>query len=399
MNWLEALEIALLLAAWPVDLAGLYLLLLALASRRGRPTTAARRLRFDLVVPAHDEERGVAGTVASLLAVDWPAERRRVVVVADNCADATAERAREAGATVLVRADPARRGKGYALAHAFAWSLAEGVADAVVVVDADARVTPNLLAAFAARLEAGADAVQADDAVGNPEAGWRPALMALAFVLFNTLRSLGRDRLGCSVGLRGTGMCLSSRVLREVPHEAVSEVEDLEYGLRLGEAGHRVRFAGEARVLSDVVVGASASAIQRRRWEGGRRRLARRHGWRLLRSGLAAGDRVRVDLGLDLLVPPLATLGALAALGAAAAWAVAGAGGGWAAAVAWSLALAALAAYVARGLWLSGLGLRGVVALLHAPIYLLWKVALRLRGSGAARGEWIRTPRERTEDR
>jgi len=385
------------LAALPILAAAAYLAVLALASaRRPPPAAPAPRLRFDVVVPAHDEEAGIAGTVRSLLATDWPAPLRRVVVVADNCQDATASRAREAGATVLERRDTERRGKGYALEHAFEWSLADGFADAVVVVDADSTVTPGFLHAFAARLEAGALAVQSDNAVGNPEAGWRPALMALAFVLFNTMRSLGRDRLGLSVGLRGNGMCLSVKVLRQVPHQAFSEVEDLEYGLRLGEAGHRVRFAWEGRVLSEMVTDAAASGSQRRRWEGGRQRMARTLGWPFLLRGLRTGDPVLADLGLDLLVPPLAVLGA----GAAAGTLVAGLAS-WAAgrplASLWlfGAALAGLLLHLARGFRLSGLGWRGVTALLHLPVYLIWKLRLALARPEHPRGAWVRTQRER----
>src|SRR6516164_7739806 len=116
----------------------LYLATLALLSARGSvpsPPESARLPRFDVIVPAHDEEGGISATVRSLLGVEYPAEKRRVVVVADNCTDSTAARAREAGATVLVRVDHERRGKGYALAHAFEHTLAEGAAEAVVVVD------------------------------------------------------------------------------------------------------------------------------------------------------------------------------------------------------------------------------------------------------------------------
>ena len=150
------LDLLLALAAVPVALACLYLAGLALLSRRpALPPPAAAVPHFDLLVPAHDEEGGIAATVKSLLALDWPADRRRVVVIADNCTDATAALAREAGAMVMERHDTERRGKGFALAYAMDRLLAEGLATAIVVVDADTLVSPGLLRAFAARLERG----------------------------------------------------------------------------------------------------------------------------------------------------------------------------------------------------------------------------------------------------
>src|SRR5207237_9168482 len=93
-----------LLAVPPVLAAG-YLLLLTAASRRASvPRTARGRTRFDVVVPAHDEERGIARTVQSLLATDYAPELRRVLVIADDCADSTAPGAAAAVARVVRRA-------------------------------------------------------------------------------------------------------------------------------------------------------------------------------------------------------------------------------------------------------------------------------------------------------
>ena len=76
-------------------------------------------------------------------------------MVADNCTDDTAAKAAAAGATVMSRVDHERRGKGFALAHAFEKIVADGRADAVVVIDADTVVSPNLLRAFDARIGRG----------------------------------------------------------------------------------------------------------------------------------------------------------------------------------------------------------------------------------------------------
>ena len=391
------LGVSLTLAAAPVVLASGYLLLLTMLSARPAPQVPAPpHLRFDVVVPAHDEEGGIAETVRSIRAVDYPEFLRRVVVVADNCTDDTAARARRAGAIVLVRDDATLRGKGYALRHAFEWSLASGFADAVVVVDADTSVSPNLLVAFAARLERGATAVQADNGVGNPEASWRTCLMSIAFSLVGTLRMLGRERLRCSTGLRGNGMCLSARVLREVPHEAFSVVEDLEYGIHLGLHGHRVAFAQEGWVRSEMASGSAVSGVQRQRWEGGRFALARHHALGLIGRGLRRRDRVLLDLGMDLAVPPLGYLAGLTVAGAAiSAAATFGLGVSPLALLPWIASLAGLVVYVARGWWLSGTGLRGLRALAFSPAYLAWKSWLLVRGRMNPGGRWDRTPRER----
>jgi GT2 family glycosyltransferase len=389
-------DVLLLVLSLPVVLACGYLLLLTvLSADMEAPPRVPARLKFDIIVPAHNEEGGIARTVANLSALDYPAALRRVLVVADNCSDATAERAREAGATVLVRVDTEKRGKGFALAHAFEHSLKDGFADAVVVVDADTVVSPHLLHSFGLRLEAGANAVQAHYGVLNPEASWRTRLMAIALALFHKVRSLGRERLGVSCGLRGNGMCFSQRVIREVPHDAFSIVEDLEYGIRLGRAGHRVHYAWEAEVLGEMVSSEKAARSQRRRWEGGRWAMTKQFGVPLLGEALDTRNDVLLDLAMDLLVPPLSYV----VLGAVAVAAASGALSAWQGHVALSVwaavfCVASLGLYVLRGWWVSGMGARGLLDLMRAPFYVLWKVWLMVAGPRDKKGEWVRTTRE-----
>jgi 1,2-diacylglycerol 3-beta-glucosyltransferase len=393
LRWLGA---SLSLCGLPVAGLSSYLLLLTVLSRKTRPPKPAQRnWRFRIVVPAHDESAGIAATVQSLSAIDYPADCFDVLVVADNCTDDTAERARASGATVIERHDRQNRGKGYALLHAFQ-RLPEHV-EAVVVIDADTLVSANLLKAFAARLELGADAVQADYAVRNPNASWRTRLMAIAFGSFHVVRSRGRERLGASAGLRGNGMCFTTNVLRAVEHNAFSIVEDVEYGIRLGEAGYRVHYAGEAHVFGEMVSSAAAARSQRERWEDGRRSLGRTHAVRLLREAWQRSDGVLLDLALDVLVPPLSRLATVAVGGLLASAVVSTISGvGSPAVVIWTYASGALVAYVFRGWMVSGTGARGLFDLACAPVYVLWKATLLNRRKARVDGEWVRTAREQS---
>jgi 1,2-diacylglycerol 3-beta-glucosyltransferase len=386
-------DLVLLLLGLPVLGASGYLLGATLLSGRSAPPEAAtptRRFRF--VVPAHNESNGIADTVASLLSVDYPRELFEVVVVADNCSDDTAARARAAGATVMERHDLEKRGKGYALDHAFSATPPE--VDAVVVIDADTLVSPNLLHAFAARRERGAQAMQADYAVRNPNAGWRTRLVAVAFGAFHVVRSRARERLGLSCGLRGNGMCFATSLLREVPHRAYSVVEDVEYGLRLGEAGYRVWYTDEAHVYGEMVTTSAAANTQRRRWEEGRKALVRDNAWRLLKKGLQKPDRVLLDLALDLLIPPLSTVVVGLGAGLAAGVGLVAVGAPGLAASAFAAGLGGVGVYVLRGWSLSGTGARGLADLGLAPFYVAWKVALRFKKPPRKTSEWVRTERE-----
>lgn len=59
-----------------------------------------------LIVPAYDEEEVIAAKVANALALDYPRERLQVIVASDGSSDATAERARAAGADLVLELPP-----------------------------------------------------------------------------------------------------------------------------------------------------------------------------------------------------------------------------------------------------------------------------------------------------
>lgn len=374
-----------------------YLLILALAAvRRSRPTTlAAPWRRVAVLVPAHDEAVLVARCVRSLLEQQWPAERRRVIVIADNCGDGTAETAAGAGAEVWVRRDEANRGKGHALRWAIDHLLAEPrPPDAVVVVDADSVADPGLLLGLDSALGSSGVA-QADYLVLDGGRSPRTRLVALAFRLFHRVRLGGRASLGLPAALVGNGMAFSREVLEAHPWDAFTGVEDLELTLRLRLAGVKPRFAAAAQVFGPVASEAADSVRQRERWEGGRFHAMRT--WLPRLAVAAAGGRLDLlDVLLDLAVPPLSLLGGLLVAGAACATALVAAGAipPWAAA-GWVAAACGLAAYLVVGLVAAGATARDWLALLAVPGLVAVKAtayARILTGFDPAR--WERTGRE-----
>ena len=390
------IDLILLLIAIPATLSCAYLALLTMLSAQPPPPERSLRcLRFDVLVPAHNESAGIVRTIDNLKTLDWPQDRYRLIVIADNCDDDTAERARSAGAVVIERTDSSLRGKGHALAFAFARSIEQSWADAVVVVDADSVASANLLEACAARIEAGAAAVQVHYGTLNPDASWRTRLLSIALAAIHILRSRARERLKLSCGIRGNGWCVTRSTLASVPYAAYSLTEDVEFGIDLGLAGRRVHYADEAQVLGEMVASEKASRSQRQRWESGRFQLLRARGLPLLWQGLRRLSPMCIDLALDLLVLPLSLIVVnavlLSVLGGAATWI-------FASSISWPIlglaCLAGVALYVLRGWQLSGTGLRGLMDLGRAPWFVLWKLILMARNRTTQ--HWVRTEREQT---
>ena len=219
--------------------------------------------------------------------------------------------------------------------------------------------------------------------------------MAIALGSIHKLRSRARERLGLSCGIRGNGWCVTHALLDEIPYEAYSLTEDVEFGIDLGLAGYRVAYCDEAHVDGEMVSTESAARSQRQRWESGRLRLIRTKVPALLGRAVGGPGRVCLDLALDLLILPLSyiVLSAAALLALTLTLSIVSP-------AAFNLALlgvssvdcAVLAAYVCRGWALSGVGMEGFWDLLRVPGFIFWKLLLLV--SGPKTTTWIRTKRE-----
>ena len=125
--------------------------------------------------------------------------------------------------------------------------------DAVVIVDADTTIDPNLLRSFDNALRRGHDWIQAYYTVANPDQSWRTRLMTYAFSLFNGVMQLGQNALGSSAGFKGNGMCFSTRGLHRRPWRSYGLVEDMEYSWTLRVAGEKILFLPDVSVYGAML--------------------------------------------------------------------------------------------------------------------------------------------------
>jgi glycosyltransferase involved in cell wall biosynthesis len=186
-----------------------------------------------VIVPALDEERTVADVVRAATSHGHP-----VCVVDDGSTDATAERARQAGATVLSL--PLNLGVGGALRCGFRWALAHGYAT-VVQVDADGQHSPAEIEALIDALEeSGADMVigtRFADGSGTYEVngGRRFAMRLLAW---RASRATRRNVTDSTSGFRAIRRPLLDRFARDYPVEYLGDT--VEALIDAGRAGYRI---------------------------------------------------------------------------------------------------------------------------------------------------------------
>jgi len=288
-----------------------YLLLLVLLFTWRRTVSPGQgRSRFTILIPAHDEELLLGRTLASVLDLDYPRDRFRVVVIADNCTDRTAEIARAAGAECWERQDEQARGKGEALEWAFR-RIDEPDDHAVVVLDADTITGRNLLQVFDAYLDSGSEAIQAANLVERTQDNLFTTFMALGNLITNYYVYLPKFRMGSTAFLLGTGMCFRLRQVETYFQEQYSISEDIDYSLRLINNGVRIAFAAETYVETVHPDEIRAASTQRVRWSSGTYGLLWRNAWACLKRGIRQGSLLYLDTAATLLTWSKALIGLL----------------------------------------------------------------------------------------
>ena len=356
--------------------------------------TACSSYRRAVLMPAHNEALVIERTLRQLL----PQLRNddRLVVVADNCTDPTADIAARLGATVIIRQDSIRRGKGYALdfGRQYLAQTADGPPEVMVVVDADCWVESGSLDVLCDRTHQTQRPTQAIYLfnAGDERPGARQIVSLLAIRVKNWVRPLGLHRLGQPCLLTGTGMAFPWTALQSVSLASGNLVEDMQLGLDLTQAGYPPLLCADARVLGTQPHSAAAETSQRTRWEHGHLRTLASVP-KLLWSGLRQRRLSLIALALDLAIPPLSLLCMIWVGATALTTAAALLGGIWLPAIV-SYGAGALFAVAVLTAWRCFATDIALLQLLAVPLYLLWKLPLYLKFIIRPQLQWIRTDRE-----
>lgn len=367
--------------------------LAALPRRTAAPSLGtAARPSCAVLIPAHNEEIVLARTLQSVLAQLQPGDR--ILVVADNCTDGTADIARRHNAQVVERTDPDRRGKGYALAFGRD-HLKDDQPEIVVVLDADCTLGPSALPRLVLEASQAERPVQANYTMTAPaESGPNRQVAAFAFLVKNFVRPLGLWRLGRPCLLTGTGMAFPWQVFRDAPLAHGHIVEDMGLTVDLALAGWSPLFAPDAEVYGEFPVAEQAADSQRRRWEHGHLQIIVENLPRLLVAVLTSGRIGLLSLALDICVPPLsllilATGTILTGLGV---WAILGGMWGPVALLGGALLVAATTLLVVW--WRYGHEILPATSVARIPLYAAHKIPMYLRYVVKPQKEWVRTARD-----
>jgi 1,2-diacylglycerol 3-beta-glucosyltransferase len=352
------------------------------------------RRRFNVLVPAHNEQLHLPRLLASLAAQIYPKDRQRTTVVADNCTDGTAQACAGFDVDVLERIDTSHRAKGYAIGWALERIQLERF-DAIVIVDADSLVNVDFLEQLNIQMERGDRVIQCYNGVANPAQSWFTRLMNVSRTIGNEIIHPAKRKLGLSSHLMGNGMCFDVAIVRAGGWTAFSVGEDWEYYARLLLSGGEVGYSQGARVYHQESVNLQQASSQRMRWSSGRFQVLREYGPALLLKGLRSRSLKCVDASLPLLFPNPSLGMNLTLVGATLSplvWF-------WASSpmlAAWFAVLAALQLVMFLiGVTHTRDRAANALSLVLAPVFLLWKMGIDLLSLfGFGRKRW--KPTERT---
>jgi cellulose synthase/poly-beta-1,6-N-acetylglucosamine synthase-like glycosyltransferase len=262
--------------------------------------------RVVVVVPAHNESHNLLPTLADITAQLRAGDR--LLVVADNCTDDTATVAAAAGAAVVVRNDPVRKGKGYALDFGLR-HVGTNPPDVVTIVDADCRLADGAIDRLVAACTMTHRPVQALDLMIAPDRSPINFRVAeFAWRVKNWVRPLGLKALGLPCQLMGTGMAFPWDMIRSADLANRLIMEDLKLGFDLALAGNAPVFHPFPGVTSDFPLTVRGFRTQRQRWEQGHIGAIVKMVPRLIFLAVVRADLDLLALALDAAVPPLSLL-------------------------------------------------------------------------------------------
>ncbi|MFF4345017.1 glycosyltransferase [Kitasatospora sp. NPDC001540] len=255
--------------------------------------------RVAVLVPAWNEAAVLPGSVAGLLALEYPSDRLRVHVVDDASTDATpavmAELVRRyPGQVVHLRREHGGQGKAHTLNHGLARVLADDWAEAVLIMDADVVFDRDALRRMTRHLaDPQVGAVTAYIKEGSGKRGnYLTRYIGYEYITAQAAARRAQNVLGAVACLAGGAQLHSRANLEDLGGRIDTDTlaEDTVTTFETQLAGRRVVFDGYATVLAEEPGDLAGLWKQRLRWARGNLQVTRRYRHVWFRGRSAKGE-------------------------------------------------------------------------------------------------------------
>lgn len=264
---------------------------------------------YKILMPAHNEAAVIGKTLKKLISELPDADPKNILLVADNCADSTAEIARSLKVTVLERNDTSKRGKGFALDYGIQHLSKHNPPAVLVIIDADCETTKSSLATLINLVFTENKPAQMTNIMRTVKnASIKQKIAGFAWLLKNKIRPFSMYSMGMPVALTGTGMALPWTLLNIVQIGHGNIVEDMQLGIDCAINGYLPLFCLDAEIKSDFPEQSSAELSQRTRWEHGHLQTILQQVPALIKESWRQKNVRLLAFALDIGVPPLSLL-------------------------------------------------------------------------------------------
>lgn len=229
---------------------------------------------FAVCICGRNEEKVIGNLIESIQKSDYPMDKLRIFVCADNCTDSTAEVCRSyAGVAVYERQNKEQIGKGYALNFLFkhiAEDYPDYTPDATFIFDADNILTKNYIKEMNKALDSGIQICTSFRNSKNFDDSWISESSSLCFMRECTFTHRPKTKLGLNTHVSGTGFYFSKDVLTfKDGWKHTTITEDIEFSAFNTIKGVKIGYCEDAEFYDEQPVKLKTAWKQRLRWSRG----------------------------------------------------------------------------------------------------------------------------------
>lgn len=216
-----------------------------------------KKHKICIIIPAHNEEDVIYDTVKRVFDKQtYPKDMFAVYVVAHNCTDKTAEKAREAGAIVFEHSDPdpAKARAAYAMKHGYEQILATGIEyDFSIRLDADNHINDEFLSLMNDAYAAGVKIARPYESALNMTQNEFTKACGLYYTFDSRVSSRVRERLHIDAHVNGPGAMTAFEIIKKIGgYDTTSITEDTEFNFKRMLDGYKAHFVEDAVVYEDL---------------------------------------------------------------------------------------------------------------------------------------------------
>jgi cellulose synthase/poly-beta-1,6-N-acetylglucosamine synthase-like glycosyltransferase len=264
---------------------------------------------FSIVVPMKGEEKVAARLLDALSKLNYPSDKKEVIIVEDGSTDRTIDVCFEFkerhGADIKILHKPFSDGKPSALNYGIKHARGEIIA----IFDADSIPEPDsLLEACKYFGEPKVAAVQGRTLTVNSEENMLTKFISYEEAVWFDAYLQGKDVLNLFVNLKGSCQFIKRDVLEIVDgFDAKFLAEDMELSAKLIEHGYQIRYAPDVRSWQESPSNLKQLFRQRTKWYRGWMEVAFKYGRLMAKPSKITIDAEATLLGPFILIVSLAT--------------------------------------------------------------------------------------------